>query len=107
MPLADLVGMASPHNPFRIVFSLLAVPGGEQISVIEVSLSVMLVVVLSIAPSALHRVIFAYIWTRCRSLGVATVYHSAVDTTRDSLLILVGSGPFNSIRATLDRKSVV
>ncbi len=84
-----------------LFFSLLAVPGGGQITVIEILTSTLLVVLLSIAPSALHGVIFAYIWTRTRSLGVATVYHSAVDTTRDSILILVGSGPVNSIWSTI------
>ena len=48
-----------------------------------------------------HGVISAYIRTQTRSLGIATVYHPAVDTARDSLLILVGSGPFNGIWSTL------
>lgn len=48
-----------------------------------------------------HGVISAYILTRTQSRGVATVYHSAIDTTRDSLHILVGSGLFNSIWSSL------
>ena len=42
----------------------------------------------------MHAVIFAYIWSTCQSLAVATVYHSAFDESRDALETSVGFGPF-------------
>jgi membrane protease YdiL (CAAX protease family) len=47
----------------------------------------------SAIPAILHGVVFAYIWTRSRSLAVATVYHLAFDGVRDSIHTTIGAGP--------------
>lgn len=48
-------------------------------------------------PGMLHGVLFAFIWTRSGSLAVATVYHAAYDGFRDSLGIIVGTGPITQV----------
>lgn len=50
-------------------------------------------VIFGAVPAILHGVVFAYIWTRSRSLAVVTVYHLAFDGVRDSILNTVGAGP--------------
>jgi membrane protease YdiL (CAAX protease family) len=57
-------------------------------------LGVAVVLLISIIPSMMHAVIYAYIWSSSQSLAVATVYHSAFDETRDALETSVGFGPF-------------
>jgi uncharacterized protein len=47
---------------------------------------------LSIIPSMLHAVIFAFIWSKTKSLAVVTVYHAAFDEVRDTLENSVGFG---------------
>ena len=59
------------------------------------------VVVFSVIPATLHAVVFAYIWSRSRSLAVATVYHAAYDGVRDSLQQTIGSGPLAGTWVTL------
>ncbi|MHC4457949.1 MAG: CPBP family intramembrane glutamic endopeptidase [Planctomycetota bacterium] len=67
----------------------------------EMGLSVGLSVAITVAatalgsaiPAILHGVVFAYIWTRSRSLAVATVYHTAFDGVRDSIQTTIGAGP--------------
>lgn len=49
--------------------------------------------VISLVPSVMHAIIFAYIWSASQSLAVATVYHSAYDEVRDALERSVGFGP--------------
>jgi membrane protease YdiL (CAAX protease family) len=51
------------------------------------------ITLLSIIPSMLHAVIFAYIWAKTKSLAVVTVYHAAFDEVRDSLENSIGFGP--------------
>jgi uncharacterized protein len=46
----------------------------------------------SIIPSMLHAVIFAFIWSKTKSLAVVTVYHAAFDEVRDTLEKSVGFG---------------
>jgi uncharacterized protein len=48
---------------------------------------------LSIIPSMLHAVIFAFIWSKTKSLAVVTVYHAAFDEVRDALENSIGFGP--------------
>lgn len=57
------------------------------------AVSATLIVLVSAIPATMHGVVFAYIWTRTRSLAVATVYHAAYDGVRDSLQITLGHGP--------------
>lgn len=57
-------------------------------------LGVAVVLLISIVPSMMHAVIYAYIWSSTQSLAVATAYHSAFDETRDALETSVGFGPF-------------
>jgi uncharacterized protein len=61
--------------------------GGNQL------INVAVIVVISIIPSMLHAVIFAFIWSKTKSLAVATAYHAAFDEVRDALENSVGFGP--------------
>jgi uncharacterized protein len=56
-------------------------------------INVALITSLSIIPSMLHAVIFAFIWSKTKSLAVVTVYHAAFDEVRDTLQDGVGFGP--------------
>jgi uncharacterized protein len=55
-------------------------------------INVAVVTVISIIPSMLHAVIFAFIWSKTKSLAVVTVYHAAFDEVRDTLENSVGFG---------------
>jgi membrane protease YdiL (CAAX protease family) len=57
-------------------------------------LGVAAVLLISMIPSMMHAVIYAYIWSSTQSLAVATVYHSSFDETRDALESSVGLSPF-------------
>lgn len=57
--------------------------------------SVPLVMLVSLIPTIMHAVVFAYIWSSTQSLAVATVYHAAFDEVRDSLEGSVGLGPLS------------
>jgi len=48
---------------------------------------------ISLIPSILHAVIYAYIWTATQSLAVATVYHAAFDESRDAIEGAIGLSP--------------
>jgi membrane protease YdiL (CAAX protease family) len=50
------------------------------------------VLAVSLIPTVLHAVVFAYLWSISGSLLVATVYHSAFDEVRDTLQEAVGFG---------------
>jgi membrane protease YdiL (CAAX protease family) len=47
---------------------------------------------ISVIPSMLHAVIFAFMWTKTRSLAVVTVNHAAFDEVRDALEKSMGFG---------------
>jgi membrane protease YdiL (CAAX protease family) len=85
---AVVVGMASPH--------VAHLPVG-----LSVVVTVLLVAAVSVIPSVLNGVIFAYIWSRMRSLAVTTVYHATYDGMRDSLAATIGLGPITGEWATL------
>jgi uncharacterized protein len=53
---------------------------------------VAIITLLSIIPSMLHAVIFAFIWSKTKSLAVVTVYHAAFDEVRDALENTIGFG---------------
>lgn len=48
---------------------------------------------ITLAPSALNAVLFAYVWSRSGSLAVASAYHSAYDEVRDAIGKTIGFGP--------------
>ena len=54
--------------------------------------SIPLVLLVSLIPTVMHAVVFAYLWSRTGSLFVVTVYHSAFDEVRDTLEGAVGFG---------------
>lgn len=54
--------------------------------------SIGIVLLVSLIPTVMHAVVFAYLWTRSGSIAAATVYHSAFDEIRDSLEESVGLG---------------
>jgi membrane protease YdiL (CAAX protease family) len=51
-----------------------------------------LVLAVSLIPTVMHAVVFAWFWSTSRSLMVATVYHAAFDEVRDALEETVGFG---------------
>ncbi|HII02774.1 TPA: CPBP family intramembrane metalloprotease [Methanosarcinaceae archaeon] len=57
--------------------------------------SVPLVMLVSLIPTVMHAVVFAYIWSSTQSLAVVTVYHAAFDEVRDTLEGSVGLGPLS------------
>ena len=57
--------------------------------------SVPLVMLVSLIPTIMHAVVFAYIWSSTQSLTVATVYHAAFDEVRDTIEGTVGLGPLS------------
>jgi uncharacterized protein len=50
------------------------------------------ITLISIIPSMLHAVIFAFIWSKTNSIFVVTVYHAVFDEVRDALEKSVGFG---------------
>jgi uncharacterized protein len=60
-------------------------------------INVSIILLVSIIPSMLHAVIFAYIWAETESLAVVTVYHAAFDEVRDTIESVVGFGPLVNI----------
>jgi len=57
--------------------------------------SVLLVILISLIPTIMHAIVFAYIWSSTQSLAVSTVYHAAFDEVRDTLEGSVGLGPLS------------
>lgn len=51
-----------------------------------------IVLIISLIPTVMHAVVFAFIWDRSKSLSVVTFYHSAFDEVRDSLENSIGFG---------------
>lgn len=51
------------------------------------------ILLISLIPTVMHAIIFAYIWSVSGSLAVSTFYHAAFDEVRDSLQNTVGFGP--------------
>jgi len=66
---------------------------------VSVAITVAATALGSAIPAILHGVVFAYIWTRTRSLAVVTVYHTAFDGVRDSIGTTIGSGPIAGLWA--------
>lgn len=54
--------------------------------------SIPLVLLVSVIPTVMHAVVFAYLWSRTGSLFVVTVYHAAFDEVRDTLEGSLGFG---------------
>jgi membrane protease YdiL (CAAX protease family) len=59
--------------------------------------SILLITLITLIPSMMNAVIFAYVWTVTKSLAVSSVYHSAYDEVRDAIEKTVGFGPLVSI----------
>ena len=74
LPVLVVMGLKMPGNP------LVLVP---------------LVMLISLIPTIMHAVVFAYIWSSTQSLAVVTVYHAAFDEVRDTLEGSVGLGPLS------------
>lgn len=58
----------------------------------NIFVSVIIVLIISILPSMMHAVIFAYFWSSSSSLAVVTIYHAAFDEIRDTIDSVVGLG---------------
>ncbi len=56
--------------------------------------SIPLVAAISLVPTVMHAVVFAYLWSRSGSLVVVTVYHLLFDEVRDVLEATTGLGFF-------------
>lgn len=59
----------------------------------NIALSVSVVLAVSIIPSVMHAVVFAWFWSASSSLVVTTLYHAAFDEVRDTVAYSLGSGP--------------
>lgn len=51
------------------------------------------IVIISIIPTMMHAIVFAFIWAKTKSIVVVSVYHAAFDEVRDALETSVGFGP--------------
>jgi membrane protease YdiL (CAAX protease family) len=58
---------------------------------------ILLFTAITIIPSMLHAVIYAWIWARSGSVFVATIYHAAFDEVRDVLEKTIGFGYFTEV----------
>jgi uncharacterized protein len=56
-------------------------------------LNIVSITLISIIPSMLHAVIFAFIWSKTNSIVVVTFYHAVFDEVRDTLENSVGFDP--------------
>ncbi|WP_373524766.1 CPBP family intramembrane glutamic endopeptidase [Nostoc sp.] len=54
--------------------------------------SIAIMLVLTLIPTMMHALVFAYIWTVTQSLAVVTVYHAAIDEIRDAIETTIGFG---------------
>jgi membrane protease YdiL (CAAX protease family) len=59
--------------------------------------SIILIILITLIPSMMNAVIYAYVWTATKSLAVSSVYHSAFDEVRDAIEKSIGFGPLVSI----------
>jgi membrane protease YdiL (CAAX protease family) len=59
--------------------------------------SILLISLITLIPSMMNAVIFAYVWTATKSLAVSSVYHAAYDEVRDAIEKTIGFGPLVSI----------
>lgn len=59
--------------------------------------SILLITLITLIPSMMNAVIFAYAWTATKSLAVSSAYHSAYDEVRDAIEKSIGFGPLVSI----------
>jgi membrane protease YdiL (CAAX protease family) len=92
------------HLPILAGGGIQAGMAAAEQSGLPVGVSIIIVggtqVLLGMVPSILHGVVFAYIWTRSRSLAVSTVYHAAYDNVRDSLNLVGCMGVWTGLWAT-------
>ncbi len=56
--------------------------------------SIPFVMAVSLIPTIMHAIVFAYIWSRTGSLAVSTIYHVFFDEVRDTLENTIGLGAF-------------
>jgi uncharacterized protein len=63
----------------------------------NVGLSITIMLAVSLIPSMMHGMIYAYIWTVTQSLAVVTAYHAAFDEIRDAIGASIGFGPLVEI----------
>jgi membrane protease YdiL (CAAX protease family) len=63
----------------------------------SVGKSILLITLITLIPSMMNAVIFAYVWAATKSLAVSSVYHSAYDEVRDAIDKTIGFGPLVSI----------
>jgi len=82
----------------------MGIAGADQMHLpvgLSVAITVASIVIIGAVPAILHGVVIAYIWSRTKSLAVATVYHAAYDGVRDSIEITIGSGPIAGLWAVV------
>lgn len=63
----------------------------------NVGFSIAIMLGVSLIPSMMHAIVYAYIWTVTQSLAVVTVYHAAFDEIRDVIETSIGFGPVVNI----------
>lgn len=80
------------HLPF-LVFLGIDSPIVED----NVAASVSIMLLVSVIPSLMHAIVYAYFWSKSGSLAVVTAYHAAFDETRDTVEDSVGFGPISQL----------
>ncbi|BCY17062.1 MAG: CPBP family intramembrane metalloprotease [Chloroflexi bacterium] len=60
-------------------------------------LTVIVLALITLVPSMMNAVLYAYVYAKSGSLAVVSVYHSMYDEVRDALEVSVGFGPLVSL----------
>lgn len=55
-------------------------------------ISIAIMLAITLIPSMMHAIVYAYIWIVTQSLAVVTVYHAAFDEIRDAIASSIGYG---------------
>ena len=75
------------HLPVIVSMGVAENPTGNRGTSIAIMLAITLI------PSMMHAIAYAYIWTVTQSLAVVTVYHAAFDEIRDAIEVSIGLSP--------------
>lgn len=80
------------HLPVVVGMGIKTAVSGSNVFV-----NVLILLAITIIPTMLHAVIFAFIWSKTKNLAVVIVYHAAFDEVRDTLENAIGFGPLVEI----------
>jgi membrane protease YdiL (CAAX protease family) len=77
------------HLPFIVAMGIAM--GGN------VMLSVLIIAGVSLIPTVMNAIVFAFFWSASASIAVPTIYHAAFDEVRDTLQDSIGFGLFAEV----------